>query len=831
MSTLFSSSMTASSPLAPLYSYAPAALVHLVAAATVLVTVVGLAASLSPKFRSTLVFCYTCFLQPLGKVSNQAERLDRFYQKQADVYDATRTGLLRGRKTMLKLCAAQLREMQASNPGKPLVWVDIGGGTGWNIEQMNEFFPIAELSQVYLIDLCEPLLEVARKRFAAKGFSNVRILCQDASEFMLPGLAADQKIDLFTCSYSISMIPPFYAVLDRINDFLEPQTGVFGVVDFYVSGKASPADKAPWIGGDTRRQCGWLSRWFWSLWFSLDHIELHPARRDYLEHKFGTIKCYNGRNNFIIPFIVRIPYYIWLGVSRQRDTSKAVQAFEVEAGNRVVVPPSFPELAGLHDSYGAADDVDEKLADGPITGRSLASLRDMSSASVDNVSKLIRRRASAATESDSGSEKAVKLELGPHFPLSSFHYQKRQWRLPFIDNQFSDMFRTWIYGFTWEDPYVDMQHLDLGRDDSILCITSAGDNALHYAVDGRPRRIHAVDMNPCQGHVLELKLACITALDYEEMWALFGEGRIDNFRHLLDTKISPYLSSHAYQFWRLNTSAFDKAFYFRGYSGHALRLAKVAFSITGVRKHVERMCNADTVEEQQAIWDSKVRSTLINKPLIRLFLSNPAFLWNALGVPMNQYQIFLNEGVSAEQFAIDTLDSIPSRSLIKNNNYHYQLCLQGKYTRESCPLYLKPEGFRTLKEQALENGLDSYRLHTDSIVNVLRGMEDESLTRAITMDHMDWFDPVTPGTPAPTLKQARRDSDRSVSDLDREVRELSRVIRKGGAVFYRSAAKRPWYNERFEKMGFKVSPVHIRETGKPIDNVNMYASFYKAVKV
>ena len=722
---------------------------------------------------------------------------------------------------MLKLCAAQLREIQASNPGKPLVWVDIGGGTGWNIEQMNEIFPINKFSQVYLIDLCEPLLEVARKRFAAKGFKNVQVLCQDASQFNMPGLAADQKVDLFTCSYSISMIPPFYAVLDRINSFLDPATGVFGVVDFYVSAKSASAEKSPLIGGDTRRQCGWLSRWFWSMWFSLDHIELHPARRDYLEHKFGTIKCYNGRNNFIIPFIVRIPYYIWLGVSRERDTTKAIQAFEVESGNRVVVPPSFPELAYLHGEGTSAHN-----ASATTTGL------DASSRFEPTRSFLRRRVSEATTEgSDADSDRPLKLELGPHFPLSSFHYQKRQWRLPFVDNEFSDMFRTWIYGFTWEDPYVDMQHLNLGRDDSILCITSAGDNALHYAVAGKPRRIHAVDMNPCQGHLLELKLACIASLSYDEMWQMFGEGRIDNFRELLDSKISPYLSSHAYQFWRLNTRAFDTAFYFRGYSGHALRLAKFAFTITGVRRWVEKMCQSNSVEEQQEVWNKKLRSTLINKPLIRLFLSNPAFLWNALGVPMNQYQIFLNEGVSAEQFAIDTLDSIPSRSLIKNDNYHYQLCLMHKYTKQSCPLYLKPDGFAALKKQALEEGLDSFRLHTDSIVNVLRGFEDGALTRAITMDHMDWFDPVPASRPAPTIKEARKDSDKSVSDLDREICELSRVIRTGGAVFYRSAAKKPWYNQRFEKMGFRVEPVHIRETGKPIDNVNMYASFYRATRL
>lgn len=61
------------------------------------------------------------------------------------------------------------------------------------------------------------------------------------------------------------------------------------------------------------------------------------AELDYLEYKFGTIKCYNGRNKFIVPFIVRIPFYVWIGCSRSRDTTKAIQAFEIEAGNRVIV--------------------------------------------------------------------------------------------------------------------------------------------------------------------------------------------------------------------------------------------------------------------------------------------------------------------------------------------------------------------------------------------------------------------------------------------------------------------------------------------------------------
>jgi hypothetical protein len=46
------------------------------------------------------------------------------------VYDATRGGLLRGRHTMLRLAAAQLREQRRADPNKRLIWVDVGGGTG-----------------------------------------------------------------------------------------------------------------------------------------------------------------------------------------------------------------------------------------------------------------------------------------------------------------------------------------------------------------------------------------------------------------------------------------------------------------------------------------------------------------------------------------------------------------------------------------------------------------------------------------------------------------------------------------------------------------------------
>ncbi|KAJ7783043.1 hypothetical protein B0H16DRAFT_1658444 [Mycena metata] len=696
--------------------------------------------------RPYLKFIWHCFIRPIG-LDDQKARLDKFYEGQADVYDTTRDGLLRGRNTMLSLSAAHLKGLH------------IGGGTGHNIELMNKHMPILEsFDAVYLIDLCEPLLDIARKRFAKKGWTNVTVLCQDASEFRLSewrdGQDPKGSVGFVTLSYSLSMIPSFYTVLDRIDHVLCPKDGLIAVVDFYTAGK-QPSLHEKAIGGASK-ECGWLSRWFWQIWFDFDHVSLSPARRSYLEYKFGTVRTW-----FIIPFIVRIPYYIWLGRPRACDVSRACHAFEVEGGNMIGNCSPAP-LKAMKE----VEDLDVQPAE-------------------------------------------VVIDVTP--PFSSFHYHiSRSWRLPYYDHPVHKEFRTFIYSFTWEDPFEDMKHLQLTSEDSMFVITSAGDNALHYAVASSPKRIHCVDMNPCQNHLMELKLACITSLDYNDFFALFGEGRHPNFRALLDSKVAPHLSSSAYQFWRINSGSFASSFYLRGYSGWALRLASFLFRLAGVSKDIEALCNADTLEQQAEIWKTKLRPVILN-PVVVALLKNPVFCWNALGVPLNQRKMLLDEG-GVYEFIRDTLDPLASSYLFKTGNYFYLLALLGHYTPESCPQYLTRPGFEALKAN---NGqvLDAFRLHTDSIVNVLRGLSDWCLTRALIMDHLDWF---APGS----------------ADIDEEVAELHRVLAPGGFVFWRSAARQPWYNVNFERRGFEVTALGVRKGSEAaIDRVNMYASFWRAVKI
>ena len=209
---------------------------------------------------------------------------------------------------MLALVAAQLKHraaIEGKYNHKP-VWIDIGGGTGYNIEAMRAYVDVPNFfSKIYLVDLSPSLLRVAEQRFARLGWE-VEILCQDARTFQLPtadGELVSRGADLVTMSYSLSMIPDYYCVVDSIPAMLAPN-GIIGVVDFYVQSIVE-INGRNYTGGSLNRHVAWLSRVFWRAWFDIDRVGLEGARRDYLEYRFGTLKSVDERNYLL----GGIPYY------------------------------------------------------------------------------------------------------------------------------------------------------------------------------------------------------------------------------------------------------------------------------------------------------------------------------------------------------------------------------------------------------------------------------------------------------------------------------------------------------------------------------------------
>jgi hypothetical protein len=122
--------------------------------ATIIFSVLAVVIYKAQNVSRLIQFAWCCFFKPV-RGSSQSENLDSFYTAQADIYDATRTALLKGRETMLQLAAAELKaryEITPSSPNlmrEPRIWVDMGGGTGkayiWHAEGFQRLMNVIRL--------------------------------------------------------------------------------------------------------------------------------------------------------------------------------------------------------------------------------------------------------------------------------------------------------------------------------------------------------------------------------------------------------------------------------------------------------------------------------------------------------------------------------------------------------------------------------------------------------------------------------------------------------------------------------------------------------------
>jgi len=421
---------------------------------------------------------------------------------------------------------------------------------------------------------------------------------------------------------------------------------------------------------------------------------------------------------------------------------------------------------------------------------------------------------------------AAALNLAANIPLPSALYQNRHWRIYYDEllQKHTQFNNSYIYAFTWEDPRVDQRILKIRSDDVVLAITSAGDNILHYLIEGNPKAIHAVDLNPTQNHLLELKLAAFSALPYEDIWKLFGLGQHENFGELLVNELSPHLSSRAFQYWFGHRRAFNPqsggGLYETGQSRLAIITAKWLFRIFGVSKHVERMCVARTLNEQREIWRSKVRPVLLSQWVSWAIIDREQFLWRALGVPGNQRDMIIHDhpqpaqgqdkdsGRAMWEYVVNTLDPVAENSLLGEDNYFYYLCLRGQYTERSRPAYLCPKSHQKLSRPG---ALDNIHIHTDEINDVLMRIQPGTLSIAVIMDSMDWFEA-------------------GGAEARKQIKSLNTAMKTGGRALIRSAGRNPWYMRVFEEEGFKAARVGDRSPGACIDRVNMYASAWLCTK-
>ena len=376
--------------------------------------------------------------------------------------------------------------------------------------------------------------------------------------------------------------------------------------------------------------------------------------------------------------------------------------------------------------------------------------------------------------------------------------------------------RALVYNTCWEDPAVDRRALAIGPGDTVLVITSAGCNALDYALDA-PRRIHAVDANPRQNALLELKLAGIRRLAFDDFFAFFSEGFHPAAAALYREKLRGELSPFARGYWDRHHGWFARgpgrrSFYYRALSG---RVARAARAYLDFRPRLAAACEAffaaRTLDEQRAVYAAA--APLLWNRAITWALSRQVTL-DLLGVPHTQRaEVERHHAGGVAGYVRSSVDYV-CRELPAADNYFWRVYVFGGYTRECCPEYLKPENFERLK-----GGLaDRIQPHTETVTRFLQASR-ETISRFVLLDHMDWM-----GSHQPEA-------------LEEEWAAIAARAAPGARVIFRSAHANPEYLKSLHvAVGGRRRPLHeaLRfhpEMARQLtrdDRVHTYAGFHIA---
>lgn len=603
-------------------------------------------------------------------------------------------------------------------------------------------------STIFLVDLSPSLCGVARKRFERLGW-DVKVLCEDARTFRLnnhlerfPGAGPETrdvaeyssratgtvyKADLITMSYSLSMIPDYYNVVDSMVKLLAP-TGVIGVVDFYVQSIIETTGRN-YVGGSFNRHVNWLSRIFWRAWFDCDRVSLEGARRVSLQVSSLESK-----------YVVTNPRRIGLSGIPFWDEENPGREKLSPGRYPLLHFPWLPLLGSFKRTQELLDKVDASCTESP----------QVCPPKGQELNLPLLPEPAIPVEPRSKAYESAIINLSSNLPLPSTFYQNNQSRIYYDEHlkKHTQFNRDYLYAFTWEDPRIDQRLLQIDDKDTILCLTSGGDNLLEYVATAYPRRIHAVDLNPNQNHLLELKVAAFQALPYADVWKMFGEGHHPEFPNLLINKLSPHMSSQAFQFWVKHVGRFTSStsFYDYGGSGNAIRLVRVLAWLAGLKQEVRMFCNSKTRNEQREVW-AKIRPMILSRTLHWALVGTEWFLWKAAGVPPPQRQLIIRDaldqptkdpfkherlsdatGEAMWDYIVNTLDPVAQNTLLSEENYHYLLTLTGRYTRRCHPVYLGPKAHTKLSQPQAFSGL---RIHTDELSEIIRRFKPATLTIAI----------------------------------------------------------------------------------------------------
>ena len=273
-----------------------------------------------------------------------------------------------------------------------------------------------------------------------------------------------------------------------------------------------------------------------------------------------------------------------------------------------------------------------------------------------------------------------------------------------------------VFTHNWEDPESDHSALKIKSNDTVVAITSGGCNVLGFLLFD-PEIIYSIDINSAQSLLLELKIAAIKSLEFEDFISFAGLNEHEN-RMTLYEKMKPFLTKEALEFWNERKKIIAQGFLMNGKYERFIRLAGKFITFLQGKKRVTGLFIEKSRENQEVYFDT-VWNTKRFHYLFKILFNK---------------RMLAKRGLVADYFHFDDGSKSFAESFYKRSrkafrdipikgNYFLSLYLLGKYGNDKeVPGYLKRENFEIIKSR-----VSKIKIITADAQSWLDAMPDESI--------------------------------------------------------------------------------------------------------
>jgi S-adenosylmethionine-diacylglycerol 3-amino-3-carboxypropyl transferase len=246
------------------------------------------------------------------------------------------------------------------------------------------------------------------------------------------------------------------------------------------------------------------------------------------------------------------------------------------------------------------------------------------------------------------------------------------------------------YAQVWEDADVLLAALEVKPTDTVVSISSAGDNALALLGAGA-ERVVALDLNPAQLACLELRVAAYRELTHAELLVLMGSrAGTAAERHALYERCRGRLSPEVCVFWDKQPQSVAGGIGAAGKFEDYFRLFRTrVLPLVHGRKTIAALLRGGTPTERERFYEKRW-NTWRWRWLFRVFFSR--FMMGRLGRDPAFFKYV--EGSVADRILERTRHALVALDPARNPYLHW--ILTGKHG-EALPWALRAENFEVIR--------------------------------------------------------------------------------------------------------------------------------------